>query len=238
MAYRYTNTDKWDDAWFADLQPIEKLLFIYLCDNCDIAGFAEYVPKRWSSDIGITKAETEGAIKGLSRGLSFSKSNDCIYIHNFLKHQKNLPLNEKNNAHLGIIKRFELYSTKFNISDFSNFIKEKMEGANKGLSSPYGNGKGKDNGKGKNNTLVETFDFKKSLLSLGVTNQIATDWMTVRKNKKASNTETAFKAIAKQIDLSGLPANECIRIAVEKSWRGFEAEWIDNTPKKEVYVHD
>ena len=84
----------------------------------------------------------------------------------------------------------------------------------------------------------ETFDFKKSLLSLGVTNQIATDWMTVRKNKKASNTETAFKAIAKQIDLSGLPANECIRIAVERSWQGFKAEWIDNTPKKEIYVHD
>ena len=72
------------------------------------------------------------------------------------------------------------------------------------------------------------FDFKKSLLEIGVTPQVAEDWLKVRKAKKAANTETAFKRIQHEIQLSGLSADECITIAVERSWQGFKAEWIAN----------
>ena len=146
MAYRYTNTEKWSDSWFSNLKPNEKFLFIYLYENCDIAGFIELNIKRWSTDIGLDKKIIEGALKGLRRGLICSNSNDCIYIRTFLKHQKNLPLNpEKNNAHRGIFKRFEVYKHKFEINDIIEFI----EGAKEGLRSPYGNGNGNGNGIGK-----------------------------------------------------------------------------------------
>ena len=138
MAYKFTNTEKWSDLWFSNLKPIEKLLFIYLCENCDIAGFIELNIKRWASDIGTTTPIIQGALKGLQRGLIYSISGDCLYINNFLKHQKNLPLNDKNKAHIGIIKRFDLYSFKFNIEDINEFI----QGASKGLPSPTGNGSG------------------------------------------------------------------------------------------------
>ena len=72
------------------------------------------------------------------------------------------------------------------------------------------------------------FDFKKSLLEIGVSPQVAEDWLKVRKTKKAANTETAFKRIQKEIELSGLSADECITIAVERSWQGFKAEWLSN----------
>lgn len=72
------------------------------------------------------------------------------------------------------------------------------------------------------------FDFKKSLLEIGVTPQVAEDWLKVRKAKKAANTETAFKRIQHEIQLSGLSADKCITIAVERSWQGFKAEWIAN----------
>jgi hypothetical protein len=140
MAYRFTNTDKWNDSWFSELKPIEKLLFIYLCDNCDIAGFIEINMKRWSADIDITKSQIEGALKGLERGLIYSELKDCIFIIKFIKHQKNLPINPNNQAHKGIISRFDNYSLKFNFEDYNNFI----EGANKGLRSPIGNGNGND----------------------------------------------------------------------------------------------
>jgi len=118
MAYRYTNTEKWNDSWFSNLKPNEKLLFIYLYENCDIAGFVELNIKRWSTDLGYDKKIIEGALKGLQRGLIHSNLNDCIYIRTFLKHQKNLPLNpEKNMAHRGIIKRFDVYKNKFNIQN-------------------------------------------------------------------------------------------------------------------------
>lgn len=168
MPYRYTNTDKWNDAWYLNLKPNEKLLFNYLCDNCDIAGFAEINLRMWASQIGTNSKVIEGALKGLQRGLIYSESKDCIYLRTFLKHQKNLPLNpEKNMAHRGILKRFELYSFKFSISDVNEFI----EGACKGLQSPYGNGIGNGIGNGKKgesegkiekreeNFKIEVFEF-------------------------------------------------------------------------------
>lgn len=87
--------------------------------------------------------------------------------------------------------------------------------------------------KGKENIVkeiidVEIFNFSKSFLNLGVDNKVLKDWIKVRKLKKLTNSETAFKAIKKEIDKSGLTANECILKAVEKSWGGFEAEWIKN----------
>jgi len=72
------------------------------------------------------------------------------------------------------------------------------------------------------------FNFKNSFLDLGVEKQIIEDWLKVRIKKKASNTETSFNRIKKQIELAGITANECIKKAVEKDWKGFEAEWLKN----------
>jgi hypothetical protein len=77
----------------------------------------------------------------------------------------------------------------------------------------------------------DIFNFKNSLLSLGIEKQIVSDWLKVRAKKKAINSETAFKAIKKEIELSGFIANECIKISVEKSWAGFKSEWIINEIK-------
>ena len=149
MAYRYTDTNKWGDSWFVNLRPIEKVLFEYLRDNCDIAGFIEVNVKQWANIIGSNQRDIEGALKGLSRGFIYSKSNDCIYLRTFLKHQKNLPLDpQKNPAHKGIIKRFDNYAYKFDIENVYEFI----EGALKGLSRGIGNGNGIDN----NNKEIDT----------------------------------------------------------------------------------
>ena len=73
------------------------------------------------------------------------------------------------------------------------------------------------------------FDFKKSLVDLGVSESVAKDWMAVRNKKKASNTETAFKQIEKELRKSNIHPNECITEAVARSWSGFKAEWMSNT---------
>ena len=67
-----------------------------------------------------------------------------------------------------------------------------------------------------NNNKGKRFDFKNSLIEIGVSPEVAEDWMQVRKAAKATNTETAFKRIKHEIEKSGLSANECITIAV--SW--------------------
>jgi len=83
-----------------------------------------------------------------------------------------------------------------------------------------------------NKEEVKVFNFKKSLIDLGIEEKIVSDWLAVRRKKKGANTETAFNAIKKQIELSGVIANDCIKRAVEKSWCGFEAEWYNNSQIK------
>lgn len=86
--------------------------------------------------------------------------------------------------------------------------------------------------KGVNISIPPTpFNFRQSLIGLGVDVEVADAWLQVRKAKKGVNTKIAFAAIEKEIlqaGQNGHSANECIRLAVEKSWAGFKWEWMEN----------
>ena len=71
------------------------------------------------------------------------------------------------------------------------------------------------------------------MLSIGVERKIAEEWIKVRKNKKLTQTETAFRKTKAEIDKSGRNANDCITLCVERSWGGFKAEWIE----REIPAH-
>lgn len=49
---RLTNQSKWDQRFFAQMNQQEKLLWIYLNDNCNEAGFIQESWGRWATDIG------------------------------------------------------------------------------------------------------------------------------------------------------------------------------------------
>ena len=74
---------------------------------------------------------------------------------------------------------------------------------------------------------IKKFSFLKELLAIGVERKIAEEWIKVRKNKKLTQTETAFRKTKAEIDKSGRNANDCITLCVERSWGGFKAEWIE-----------
>jgi hypothetical protein len=77
------------------------------------------------------------------------------------------------------------------------------------------------------------FNFKEALIELGVDEAVASDWIEVRKLKKAAQTQTAFKKIKSQIERSGMSANDCVTIAVERSWAGFNPDWLQNVSAQE-----
>lgn len=72
------------------------------------------------------------------------------------------------------------------------------------------------------------FDFAYELLKVGAEPKLLDDWLQVRKEKKASNTETALKRFLSQVQLSGKGINEILTICCEKSWKGFEVSWLQN----------
>lgn len=227
MAYRYTNTEKWGDSWFSNLSQIQMLLFIYLCDNCDIAGFIEINYKRWAVDLGTTADKIKAACEGLQRGLVYSNDGDCIFIKHFLKHQKNLPLNENNKAHLGIIRRFEVYANKFDIKDINEFI----EGASKGLQSPTGIGNGNGIGKGRGNSDDKlVFDFS----SFGNYTDMMIEWVDYKKDIKDSyksqkSLAACFENLKKLSNDNVTTAKDIIMQSMANNWKGlFE---LKNKPK-------
>ena len=78
-----------------------------------------------------------------------------------------------------------------------------------------------------NDNNIKKFSFLKELLSIGVERKIAEEWIKVRRNKKLTQTETAFRKTKAEIDKSGRNANDCITLCVERSWGGFKAEWVE-----------
>ena len=103
MSYRFTNSDKWTDGWFSDLSPNGKLLFIFLYENCDNAGFYEVNKKFMLFLLGFNETELKDAIKELGKCYVKSKDGTIVWLKNFLKHQKKTPLNFANNSHKQVI---------------------------------------------------------------------------------------------------------------------------------------
>jgi hypothetical protein len=149
MPYRYTNTDKWSDSWFNKLNQSEKLLFLYLCDNCNYAGFIDVILNKWAFDTGIDLKKIVTVLAGIEKAVLYSNDKSVLYLRTFLKHQKNFPLNETNKSHLGILKKFSEIAYKFDIHDVNAFIEENIKGLTEGAYiSPTGIGNGIGNGIG------------------------------------------------------------------------------------------
>ena len=97
--------------------------------------------------------------------------------------------------------------------------------------------KDKDNNKEKdnNNDLPPTaFSFYKALISNGAESKLANEWLEVRKKKKSTNSETAFEGFLREMNKGGLDINSALRICIEKSWSGLNANWLKDEIVKSV----
>lgn len=79
------------------------------------------------------------------------------------------------------------------------------------------------------------FSFERSLLKYGFDKNLVNDWLKVRKTKKATNTETAFKNFIAELEQRTCNINEVLEICVEKSWSGFKWSWIDNLKQTNTF---
>ena len=84
------------------------------------------------------------------------------------------------------------------------------------------------------NNIKEKFSFAGELKNLGANEQLISDWLQVRKTKRASNTETALNGFMKQVEKSGLPLNTVLEICVIRSWQGFNIEWLKDLNTSEL----
>jgi hypothetical protein len=87
--YRYINTRFWNDSYISDLDPVEKLLFIYFLTNehTNICGVYELPLKVMSIETGIEKSMLQKVLKRLRDKIRYIGG--MVVIKNFVKHQEN-----------------------------------------------------------------------------------------------------------------------------------------------------
>jgi hypothetical protein len=97
--------------------------------------------------------------------------------------------------------------------------------------SPRVLGEGRKEGKGKEGNTQgaatsSRFDPRKELEKLGVPTQLAEDFLSVRKTKRAPLTSSALDGIVVEAGKAGIPLDGALRIACRRGWQGFEASWL------------
>lgn len=67
------------------------------------------------------------------------------------------------------------------------------------------------------------------LKARGVDEQIAEDWLKVRKAKRAPLTQTALNETIREADKAGISLSRAIGICCKRSWTNFDASWMKET---------
>jgi len=86
---RYINTKFWVDSYISNLDPIEKLLFLYCITNqyTEISGVYEIPLKTIATDTGIDKEMVTKVLARFEKDKKLKYSAGWIAIKNFIKHQ-------------------------------------------------------------------------------------------------------------------------------------------------------
>ena len=109
MGVKFTDANKWDDVWFSQLTMEQKVMFIYLCDMCDIAGFYEINDRLITLRTNVE--DVRGTIESLSKSIIYK--GDYIWVKKYMKHQRNLPINVRNGAHKSMLRAIKMNIDKF-----------------------------------------------------------------------------------------------------------------------------
>lgn len=89
MARRFTDTEKWEDPWFGELEPVFKLAWVFICDRCDHAGFWKWSTRSLLHHCGIdlsAPARLKEFVKAFE-GRLINVGRGTLYVRGFLEWQ-------------------------------------------------------------------------------------------------------------------------------------------------------
>ena len=120
MAKRFTDTMKWNEDWYLDLSLIDKLFWIYICDNCDHAGIFKPNKRMFELLIG-----GEIDVQKFLNTVNQDKARICVlgngrwFLAGFIEFQYGNKLNPNNRVHKSILNilndndlNLEVFDTK------------------------------------------------------------------------------------------------------------------------------
>lgn len=99
---RYIDTSFWDDEWVTELDPSEKLLYIYLLTNplTNIAGIYKLTKKRICFDTGFNTTTVDFIFQKFEQAKKVFRCGEYVILKSWCKHQT---WETSNNVYKGII---------------------------------------------------------------------------------------------------------------------------------------
>ena len=172
MAKRFTDSRKWDDPFFIELDNKYKLLWVFMLDKCNHAGIFEFSKRLVDFNLNDSYQEKEildifnGRIEVLESGKWFIKKFICYQYGE---------LSSANRAHNSVI----------------NILQK--EGAYKGLISPIQGYKDKDKDKDKDIIVKRMSKFKKEVFAFDYPDELKNDFFDYWSEPNKSNTKMRFE---------------------------------------------
>ena len=105
---RFTETAKWEDSWFMELTPTEKLFYLYILDRCNNCGVWEVNFRLAEFMVGLPLNQKEILEKFKDR-IELLENGKKWLIPKFIKFQYG-QLNPKCKPHLAVIKLLEKHN--------------------------------------------------------------------------------------------------------------------------------
>lgn len=209
--------------WYDDLKA--KSLFIH----CLLK--ANHEPKKWRG-INIKRGQFVTSLKNLSLETGLSVQSIRTSIEKLEKTNELTHKSTKLNTTITVVNYNKYQSNQ----QTSNTPPTNEQQTSNKQPTTTKNDKNEKNDK-KEENKEKPFNFFDSLLEIGVEEQVAQDYMEVRKKKKGANTLTAFNGLLSEIGKSNMKPNECIKTCVERNWLAFKNDWLKNKSeqKEEKY---
>ena len=213
----YELSRQWFDFSFENpdkIKPIHTAIYFFACEHCNRLGGKD--------KFGLPSIMTMEAIGVKSHNTYMKAFNDLIEWGFITLHQKStnqysaniIALSKYNKA---LDKALDKASIKHNTKQSESTV-QSTDDIVKQINNKQINNKQK------------RFNFRKELIEKGANDDLVSEWLRVRKDKKATNTKTALNSFISQVEKSGLDINKVLEQCVINSWKGFKSEWI----KKEM----
>lgn len=190
-----------------------------------------------------TGSTLEGATKGLQTlceggFCTYEEASDTVWVHEMARYQIGDELKDNDKRVSGIQKLYDAmpegriktgfyrkYRDLFHIK-----IKETLASPLEAPTKPETETETETELKAPPSPKGSGFDPRSFLKTKGVEEPLLSDWLKVRKSKKAPVTETAMTLLEAEAGKAGLPLADVLKICVEKNWQGFKAEWLGSAP--------
>lgn len=210
MPKRFTESDKWRDAWFARLSNGDKLAWLYICDACDGAGVFDIVAQNDTAALG-ERIDWDAFILQ-SEGRVVRLSADKLWLVRFIDFQYPRGLKSSCKAHGPVIRsiaKHDLpvdYGGSVKNRDFSQRVQEREKETDKDTDTE---------------PEKERPDVPESLRG------VLSEWLAYKDERNESPAPTAVKQLAGRMrNLAGefgpSTVEQAMRRAMANGWKGWD----------------